>query len=180
MQCPRCGSENADRNTYCDRCGTPLSSFTPYSPETAHNIPPSSQYDMQSQAFSYEKLSSRPRITVLRVIKGILYFIAAPIASFGLIMIFNGLFGTGNLFEGLAIFFALGLLVGDVVIFLRIRHRVPRLRWSQFIWSILGATVGMVMAFILAFALLDGKFSDLSLGYIFLLYGFVLAAICVW
>lgn len=181
MQCPRCDFENTDRNTYCDRCGTLLRNFAPYSPETEHNIPPSSEYDMQSQAFSYEKLSFRPRITVLKVIRGILYFIAAPIAAFGLIGTFNAIFGTSNLFEGLAIFFGLGLLVGSVVIFLRLRDRASRLRWSQFIWSILGATIGMVMAFILAFALApNGRFSELSFGCIVLLYGFILATISIW
>ena len=125
MQCPRCGFEMADTKTYCSQCGTVLRNFAPSSPEMEHNIPPSSEYGMQSQAFSYEKLSYHPRITVLRVIRSILYFIAAPIAAFGLIGTFNALFGTSNLFEGLAIFFGLGLLVGSVVIFLRMRDRAP-------------------------------------------------------
>jgi hypothetical protein len=181
MQCPRCDFENTDRNTYCDRCGTLLRSFAPYSPEMEHNISPSSEYGLQSQAFSNDKLYSRPRITVLRVIRGILYFIAAPIAAFGLIGTFNAIFGTSNRFEGLAIFFGLGLLVGSVVIFLRMRYRAPRLRWSQFIWSILGATVGLVMAFILVFALAEkGKLLDLFFGCIVLLYGFILAVISLW
>src|SRR5579863_9420912 len=85
MQCPRCDFENTDRHTYCDRCGTLLQGFAPYSPEMEHNISPSSEYGLQSQAFSNEKLYSRPRITVLRVIRGILYFIATPIAALGLI-----------------------------------------------------------------------------------------------
>jgi len=181
MQCPRCGFEMADTKTYCSQCGTVLRNFAPSSPEMEHNISPSSEYGMQPQAFSYEKLSSHPRITVLRVIRSILYFIAAPIAAFGLIGTFNALFGTSNLFEGLAIFFGLGLLVGSVVIFLRMRDRAPRLRWSQFIWSILGATVGMVMAIILASALAaNGRLSDLFFGCIVLLYGFILAVISLW
>src|SRR5947209_14803397 len=138
MQCPRCDFENTDRNTYCDRCGTLLRSFARYSPETEHNIPPYPEYGMQPQAFSYEKLSFRPRITVLRVIRSILYFIAAPIAAFGLIGTFNAIFGTSNLFEGLAIFFGLGLLFGSVVIFICMRYRAPQLLWFRFLWSILG------------------------------------------
>jgi hypothetical protein len=147
-----------------------------------YNSPPPSEYSRQSQAFSYhQKLSSRPSVTVLRVIRSILYFIAALIAAFGFIGTWNGLFGTSNRAEGLAIFFGLGLLVASVVIFLRMRYRVPRLRWPQFIWSLVAATVGMFMALILAFSLApNGKFSDLSLGSIFLLYGFVLAAISLW
>src|SRR5205085_9930945 len=115
MQCPRCDFENADRKTYCDRCGTLLSSFTPYSPE----------YGMQSQAFSYQKLASRPRITVLRVVRSILYFIGVFIAAVGLLGTFNAIFGTGPRFEGLAIFFGICLLVGGGVIFIRMLHRPP-------------------------------------------------------
>jgi len=129
--------------------------------------------------FQHQKISEpRSRITVLRVIRGILYFMAAFIAAFGVVGTFSALFGTSNLFEGLAIFFGFGLLVGSVVIFLFMRHRAPRLRWAQFIWSSLAATAGMVMAFILAFALAANP--DLSFGFIILLYGFVLAAICLW
>ena len=181
MQCPRCDFENSDRNTYCERCGTLLHSFTPYSTGVEYNISPSSEYGWQSQAFVNDKLSSHPRITVLRIIRWILYFIAAPIAAFGLIGIFNALFGTSRLYEGLAIFFGLGLLVGSVVIFLRMRYRFSRLRLSQFIWSILGATVGMVMAFILAYSVAaEGKLLDFFFGCIVLLYGFTLAVIALW
>jgi len=181
MQCPRCDFENADRKTYCDRCGTLLSSFTPYSPEMEYNIPPLPEYGMQSQAFSYQKLASRPRITVLRVVRSILYFISVFIAAVGLLGTFNAIFGTGLRFEGLAIFFGIGLLVGGVVIFIRMLHRPPRLQWTRFILAILGATVGLVMAFALASALdANGKLTDFSIGCIFLLYGFVLAAISLW
>lgn len=182
MQCPRCDSENTNDKTYCTQCGTLLRGFVPYSSEMEYNSPPYSEYSSQSQAFSYhQKLSSRPSVTVLRVIRGILYFIAAPIVALGFIMICNGLFGTSNRAEGLAIFFGLGLLVASVVIFLRMRYRVSRLRWPQFIWSIVGATVGIFMALILVYALSpNGEFSDLSLGSIILLYGFVLAAISLW
>ena len=134
---------------------------------------------MQSEIFSNQKiLPSRPRTTVFRVIRSILYFIATFIAAFGLIGTFNALFGTGDRAEGLAIFFALGLLVAGVVIFLSMRHRVPQLRLAHFIWGILGETVGMVMAFILAFALAAKP--DLSFSFITLLYGFVLAATSLW
>jgi hypothetical protein len=134
---------------------------------------------MQSEIISNQKiLLSRPRITVFRIIRSILYFIATFIAAFGLIGTFNALFGTGNRAEGLAIFFGLGLLVAGVVIFLNMRHRVPQLRLAHFIWGILSATVGMFMAFVLAFALAPNP--NLSFGFIILLYGFVLAATSLW
>lgn len=182
MQCSRCGSENRDEQTYCDQCGTLLRGFAPYASEMEYNSPLPSEYGRQAQAFSsHQKLSSRPSVTVLRVIRSILYFVAASIAAIGLIGTFTTLFGSGNRSEGLALFFGFGLLVASVVIFHRMRYRVLRLRWPQFIWSILGATVGMFMAFSLAYALAPtGQFSDLSIGYIFMLYGFVVAVICLW
>jgi len=193
MLCPRCDFENTETSTYCIQCGTPLPISTPYShlqrenslPPTLpmeYSTSPSTNYGLQSEMFQHQKISEpRSRITVLRVIRGILYFMAAFIAAFGVVGTFNALFGTSNLFEGLAIFFGFGLLVGSVVIFLFMRHRAPRLRWAQFIWSSLAATAGMVMAFILAFALTaNGPFSELSFWIIVLLYGFVLAAICLW
>lgn len=190
MLCPRCGFENDNAVTYCEHCGTYLQTSTPYTqPQAGFTIPPPPPMEysttpsisdgMQSEIFSNQKiLPSRPRITVFRVIRSILYFIATFIAAFGLIGTFNGLYGTGDRAEGLAIFFALGLLVAGVVIFLSMRHRVPQLRLAHFIWGILGATVGMVMALVLAFAL--GANPDLSIGFIFLLYGFVLAATSLW
>ena len=182
MQCPRCDFENRDGNTYCDQCGTLLRDSAASSPEMKYHSPPPLEYSSQVDPFSYhQKLSPRPSVTFLRVVRSILYFIAALLAAFGLIAIMNGLFGTGTRAEGLAIFFGLGLLVASVVFFLRMRYRVPRLRWPQFLWSLLGATVGLFMALILAYALSpDGRFSDLSLGSIVLLYGFVVAAISLW
>ena len=157
--------------------GTPPPDYSV--PPLEYNTTSSKSYGMQSETFSNQRiLPSRPRITVFRVIRSILYFIATSIAAFGLIAVFNGLFGTGSRAEGLAIFFALGLLIAGVVIFLNMRHRVPQLHLAHFIWGILGATVGWFMAIVLAFAL--GANPDLSLGLIFLLYGFVLAAACLW
>lgn len=183
MQCPRCDSKNTDDKTYCDQCGTLLRGLAPYSSEMEmeYNSPSPLEYSGQSQAFSlHQKLSSRPGVTVRSVIRSILYFIAAFIAAFGFIGICNALFGTSNRSEGLAIFFGLGLLVASVVLFLRVRYRVPRLRWSQFIWSVLGTTAGMFMALILAVALAPkGEFLDLSFGLIVLLYGFIVAAIAL-
>jgi len=190
MHCPRCGFENANAVTYCEHCGTYLQTSTPYTqPQVDFTTPtpspmeysatPSKSYGMQSESFSNQRIfPSRPRITVFRVIRSVLYFIATFIVAFGLIGEFNGLFGTGNRAEGIAIFFALGLLVAGVVIFLSIRHRVPQLRLAHFIWGILGETVGMFMALVLAFAL--GANPNLSIGFIFLLYGFVLAATSLW
>src|SRR5260221_7845550 len=120
MQCPRCDFENRDGNTYCDQSGTLLRGSAAYSSEMEYHSPPPSEYSRQSDPFSYQqKLSPRPSVTVLRIVRSILYFIAAPIAAFGFFGTSTTIFGTSNRSEGLAIFFGLGLLVPSVVIFLR-------------------------------------------------------------
>ncbi len=138
MHCPRCNFENANAVTYCEHCGAYLQTSTPYTQPQVDFTPPtpspmeysaipSQSYGMQSEIFSNQRIfPSSPRITVFRVIRSILYFIATLIVILG----------------------------------------------------ILGVTVAWFMAVILAFAL--GANPDLSLGLIFLLYGFVLAAASLW
>src|SRR5260221_5820792 len=104
MQCPRCDFENRDGNTYCDQCGTLLRGSAAYSSEMEYHSPPPSEYSRQSDPFSYQqKLSPRPSVTVLRIVRSILYFIAAPIAAFGFFGTSTTIFGTSNRSEGLAI-----------------------------------------------------------------------------
>jgi zinc-ribbon domain len=187
MQCSRCGFENADTKTYCSQCGTVLHSFTSYSAQMNYNIqlaPPeySSEYGTQSQAFSYQKLSLSRRITVLRVVRSILYFLAVFVAGFGLFGSFIS-FGNAQLMAGLGIFFWLGLIVASVVIFFRVQHRIPRMRWVQFIWWILGATVGAIMALVLEFSFTNitkDPLGSFIFGGIILLYGLLLAGIALW
>jgi hypothetical protein len=180
MQCPRCSFENMDGKISCDRCGTNLRNFTFYSSEPEYNSSPSSEYGMQSQVMSYQKLSTHPRVTVLRVIRGILYFMAASIAALGFFGTSTAIFGMGQLSAGLALFFGLGLLVGSVVIFVHMRYRTAQLRLAQFIWSTLGATVGLFMAMILVYALAEYVNYNLSFSCVLLLYGLVMAAISLW
>jgi hypothetical protein len=190
MQCPRCAFENDPAGIYCQQCGTYLQTSTPSPhPQAGFPIPPpppleystapSISSGMHVEIFSHQQMvPSRPPIPVFRVMRSMLYFIAIFIATFGLIGAFNALFGTGNRAEGLAIFFGLGLLIVGVVIFLRMRHRVPQLRVAHFLWGILSVTVGLILALILAFALAANP--DLSFGYIILIYGVILAATSLW
>src|SRR5947209_4369120 len=173
MQCPRCEFENTDRKTYCDQCGTLLTNSTSNSSEM--------EYGIQSQTFSYEKLSPHPRFPGFRIFRSIVYFIGVFIAAFGLIGTINALFPDSPRFEGLAIFFGLGLLVGGIVIFFLLLRRAPQLRQQYYMVGIVGTIVGALMAFALATALdANGKLSFFSVGCIIMLFGFAWAAFSLW
>lgn len=146
-------------------------------------LPPSMEYG-RYQYNPYEKISEhRSRISIFRIIRGIFYFIAVFIAAFGLFGTFDS-FGNSLPMAGLGLFFMFGLIVAGVVLFFRMRHRITKLRWAQFIWWILGATAAMFMASILEYAFIP-NFSNVPLGSfilgcIIMLYGLVLAAIALW
>jgi hypothetical protein len=153
----------------------------PPPPLMEYSKTPSLAASRQSEMYANQKVSSRPRITIFRVVRSIVYFIAVIFAAFSLIGICNSLFGTSDRFEALAIFFGLGLLVVGVIIFLLLQRRVPQLRLAHFMWGILGTIVGLFMAFALVSALdATGKLSDFSIGYIFLLFSVILAALALW
>jgi hypothetical protein len=101
-----------------------------------------------------------------------LYFLATFIAAFGIFGLIYDLSGASEGGADLGILFGLGLLVAGVIIFVSLRQRVPQLRVAHFLWGILGVTVAMFMALVLAV--------DRSFGFIILIYGVVLAATCLW
>jgi hypothetical protein len=191
VRCNRCDTENRDTNTYCEQCGSFLGNYRPdtpprmeYTPVLEYSSASYSGNDFSSQPFNFQKVSDiHQRITAFRVIRVILYFIAALISAFGLIVSFVA-FGSSVRVGALAFFFGFGLLVSSVVIFMRTRHRIQRLKWSQCIWWLLGATVGLIMAILLYFVF----FPDAShepeaiffFGWIILLYGLVLAGVALW
>ncbi len=145
--------------------------------------PPPMEYGGYQYHPDEKILEHRSGISIFRIIRGIFYFIAVFTAAFGLFGSFNS-FGHSSLLVGLGLFFMFGLIVAGIVLFLRMRRRITKLRLAQFIWWILGATVGMFMAAILESAFIP-NFSNVPVGSfifgcIFLLYGLVLAAIALW
>lgn len=190
IQCSRCDTENSDVQAYCERCGNVL-------PQSAHATTfqrdyagsPTGEYSGLTRLFSYQNQNqkifpSRPRITLLRILRAIFYFIlAVPITAIGL-------FGTlesythSQRMTGFALFITIGLIAASVVLFYHVRRRVQRLGWVHLIWWILGTTVGLFMA-----AILDATFfPDWSnggsgshiFGVILLLYGVILACVALW
>ena len=190
MPCPRCDFENDPAGPYCQQCGTYLQPFTPApQPQAGFPIPPPAPLEystppfisagMHAELFSSQQMaSSRPHMTVFRVIRSIVYFIATFIAAFGLIGSIGTVSGESDSGAVLATFSGLGLLVAGVIIFVSMRHRIPQLRIAHFLWGILGVTVGMFLA--LFFVVSDAANTDLSISYIFLIYGVVVAATSLW
>jgi hypothetical protein len=123
MRCPRCDFENDPAGTYCQQCGTYLQPFTPApQPQAGFPIPPPAPLEystppfisagMHAELFSSQQMvSSRPRMTVFRVIRSIVYFIATFIAAFGLIGSIGTVSGESESGAVLATFSGLGLLV---------------------------------------------------------------------
>jgi hypothetical protein len=196
VQCPRCDASNPSTNNYCDRCGSSLlapsymSPFTLQQPEyifqNDYPPPPQSEYavDTASQMLFYQKISpSQPKITVFWIVRAILYFIAIFVAALGLFGAFTSI-SKNNTMTYLGLFFFFGLMVAGVVFFIRIKHRIQRLRFWPLIGWICGATVGAFMAAILEAAF----FTDFSknpvgsfiFGCVVLLYGLIIAGAALW
>jgi len=142
--------------------------------------PPSIGYG-NYQFNPYEKISEyRPGI-LLRIVKGIFYFLATLITAFGCFGEFESYGKTG-----LGLFFFFGIIIAGVVFFIYMRHRITKLRWGRYILWIVGATVGFFMASLLEYAFFP-NFSDphvpiasFIFGSIFMLYGLVLATTALW
>jgi hypothetical protein len=188
VKCVRCDFENTDTSTFCNNCGNLLRSSTSdiasptgYDPILEYQQPVFSEQGFSSQVYTHQEILPRQKVTTFRVIRSFLYFIATLIAAFGLAGAFSG-FGVRAGYLG--IFFGLGLLVGSVFIFVRTRHRFQHLNWSQYIWWILGATVGIFMAWLLEFVFVsgapNGTLGSFIFGWIILLYGIVLAGVSLW
>ena len=190
MRCPRCDCENDPAGSYCQQCGTYLHTSIPApQPQAGFPIPPPAPLGYSTPpvisagmpaalSSSQHIVSPRPRMAVFRVIRSIVYFLATFLAAFGLIGSMAAVLGESGSGAILATCSGLGVLVAGVIIFVRMRHRMPQLRVAHFIWGILGVTVGMFMA--LVFVVSDAANTDLAVGYIFLMYGVVVAATSLW
>ncbi len=173
-QCSRCDFQNSIQSPYCEQCGAFLETSPLYNPTS-------------DEMFTYQNQKVFPprlRMSRFKVLRSILYFvIAVPIAAFGLLAAFFS-FGNSPRTGGLGFFFALGLIVGSIVLFYRTRHRIQLLRWPHLIWWFLGATVGMLMAYLLEVAFIpnapNGLLGSVIFSCIILLYGLILAAVTLW
>ena len=206
MRCPHCGLENISSAIYCEQCGTPLN-IQPYTPEphepqtgySEYDAPPPpplngngtppeynrllpspppveyGSYTMQPQTFTPGKITPS-----LGIFSAILYFTGALIAAFGLLATIATL-GTKSLNKSTGLLLSIALLLASILVFIRIRRRFTTLRWWQRILWILAATVAGFMALVVvAIIAPDQSVTSFSVGFAFILYGLVWAAIAVW
>ncbi len=89
--------------------------------------PPPIEYDsyaMQPQAFTHQKITSRPG---LGIFSAILYFIGALIAAFGLLGTM-ATFGTDPLIKSVGFLLSIALFIASIFVFVRIRRRFANLQ----------------------------------------------------
>jgi hypothetical protein len=194
MRCPNCNFQNDVASAYCERCGTYLQVSTQFTqtyiedaipppppPPMGYNATPSFSYSGQSNLFPYQNMvQTRPKITVLR---SIFYFLAMIIAAVGLYGTMDYLIIVPGLSSGgAAVGLVLGLcfLVGSIVIFRNVRHRVTWLRWWQCILAFLAVTGVLILALTSPALTSPGRLPSILIGIVLVLYGLVAAAISVW
>jgi hypothetical protein len=120
------------------------------------------------------------RMGIRRAFKVSLYFVGVFLAALGILgVIATILEAVGNNSRSgyIVLFFeAIGLIV-SLVFFFRKRYKAPCLRWPQYLWWILGATGGAIMALSLGIATISSRsiLSSIILSFIILLYGMALA-----
>ena len=142
--------------------------------------PPPIEYDsyaMQPQAFTQQRITSRPG---LGIFSAILYFIGALIAAFGLLGTM-ATFGTNQLIKSIGFLLSIALFIASIFVFVRIRRRFAILQWWQRILWILGATVAGFIALIIEAIIVPNQLvTNYFVGCAFVLYGLAWAAIAVW
>jgi len=154
----------------------------PEDPEDNELLPPPppieyDSYAMQPQAFTQQKITSRPG---LGIFGAILYFIGALIAAFGLLGTM-ATFGTDQLIKSIGFLLSIALFIASIFVFVRIRRRFAILRWWQRILWILGATAAGFIALIIEAIIVPNQLvTNYFIGCAFVLYGLAWAAIAVW
>lgn len=120
--------------------------------------------------------------TATRVIRSIVYFLWAAFGGFGILGALISINDSSALVAvGLLIW--LGIFITSIVVFIRLRHRMPRLRFSKFLYYAIIATVLAFVVIIVETALLGTSANilpGLFLGIIFAIYGLVIAVFALW
>ena len=124
-----------------------------------------------------------PTTTVCRIFKIFLYFVGVFLAEFGLLGTPLSLPGATNRTGDIAFFVGIAALIASLIYFFRTRFKARCLPWLQYLWWIVGATIGGSLAIALEFAIvpnLNGKSPSVPyaiLSSIIFFYGITLIVI---
>ncbi len=145
---------------------------------------PYETYSRQSQLLGNLKIQEeRPRWTVGRVIRSIIYFVAVAFSAFWLL---GGLveINQSGLLPYFAFFAGIVMLIGSIVTFVQLRHRSPRLTFSRFLLFFLAVTVLAGLAAIVEAAIVPdlsiNPAASFILAMIFMVYCLVVAICALW
>ena len=198
MLCPQCHFPNAQASPYCERCGTYLQPSTEvaqtYSqPSIAPPPPPPLREHLATPSYSSAEPFNRfppqdmlyppAKITGFTVLRRSIYFLAIFIAAFGLAGTMNYLivvpgFPSAGVLVGVVL--GLCLLVGGLVMFLNLRHRVPQLRWWLYLVVLLAA-IGVLLLLLTSSAFTStSREAEILIGVVIFLFGLVVATLSFW
>lgn len=158
--------------------------FPPPSPsERSSDETDEAAYSRPSQMYGdFKGHSTQASWTAPRIIRSTVYFIWAAFGGFGILGALISI-NNSNALVAIGLLAWLGILIASVIVFIRLRHRIPRLRFSQFLYHSIIATVLAFVVIIVETALLGDSakiLPGLFLGIIFAVYGLVIAVIALW
>lgn len=138
---------------------------------------------MPSQMYGdFKGYSTQASWTASRVVRSIVYFIWATFGGFGILGALISI-NNSNALAAIGLLAWLIVLIASVIVFIRLRHRIPLLRFSKFLYHSIIATVLAFVAIIVETALLGNNtkiLPGLLLGIIFAVYGLIIAVFALW
>ena len=146
--------------------------------------PPPGVYG-EYQLYPYGKISEYRPGTLFRIVKGFFYFLATVIIALGFFGVFES-YGYNSFKRIVGLFFMFVLMAAGVALFIYMRRRITKLRRGHYIIWTVGATVALIIAWMLEFAIYPGfsnthdPLASTIFFSFFLLYGLAEAAIAFW
>lgn len=140
-------------------------------------------YGRQSQILGDAKIHEiQPHWTASRVLRSIIYFIWASFGGFGILGAFISI-NDSNALVAVGLLAWIGIIIASIVVFIRVRHRMPRMRISRFLLYFIITSILAFIAIVIETALLANVSKILPgffLGVIFTIYGLVIAVFALW
>lgn len=153
------------------------------SPENGRDETNEAPYSGPSQMFGDLKgYNTQVNWTASRVVRSIVYFIWAAFAGFSILGAFIAI-NSSDALVAIGLLAWLGILIASVIVFIRLRHRTPRLSFPRFLLFLFIVTILAFVALIVETALLGDTAKNLPgalLGLILAVYGLVIAVIALW